>query len=395
MAASAPAMAGPITCTGSNNIFGSSAPQGISGQPPLCYVSAGVSSAPTEITCDLSRVCTGTASKNIAELGENYNTSFNETDQWAVQVTCRSTTTPTDYCVVIEDSTLTITSLVLKGSGNDDYLSLNPSGNSLKELRASGAPTDVTARVEGGHGHDVLYGTPDSSIEEVEVLGGPGDDHMFGFTGRGDRHRGGTGNDVSFGEGGQDECIGGDDDDLCVGGPGIDKQWGEGGDDFLCGYTISGTPTGVGGKWTHTYDPDWTTWTITCNQTSTDNYGYYDGGDGDDTIRPGKITSGTNQAIGGAGYDNIDAGATSSNGREQYCDIGQDGDELSLVDVDVLSASVNNRLVFTETTALLGTANGANVGACTDDTTYLPDYDAVNCIALIDHTCPFPQLAVP
>ena len=147
----------------------------------------------------------------------------------------------------IVDGTLRIV-----GSPEDDDVTISQNGNSvtvdgigksfdldqiqqLLILTGSGndriiANTSIPAEIYGGDGNDVIRGG--RGIDRI--FGEAGQDRIYGGDGN-DVIRGGEGADYLFGEGGSDSLFGDDGNDILNGGHGKDKLRGGAGDDVLSG----------------------------------------------------------------------------------------------------------------------------------------------------------------
>ncbi|MGH6735213.1 MAG: hypothetical protein ACRECX_03930 [Methyloceanibacter sp.] len=116
------------------------------------------------------------------------------------------------------------------GGDGDDLLFGHNGRNSL----IGGDGNDA---LRGRSGNDVLRGQGDNDFlaggnHRDRLFGDDGDDRLLGQNGN-DTLRGGNGDDLLFGQNGRDRLIGGDGDDLLTGGRGRDIQFGNDGDDIF------------------------------------------------------------------------------------------------------------------------------------------------------------------
>lgn len=125
--------------------------------------------------------------------------------QLATQVTIRDRTT-NELILQQRFDPLAIQDIVVWSLGGNDKVTNN---------------TNITSSIEGGAGHD-------------ELFGGGNIDHLFGGEGHDDLY-GRGGNDSLSGNGGNDDLWGGAGNDWMSGGAGYDELWGEAGNDTLIG----------------------------------------------------------------------------------------------------------------------------------------------------------------
>lgn len=146
--------------------------------------------------------------------------------------------------------------VTISGGNGDDIIAL--SGKALSvlvqgddgadsiDIRQVKADAELTRRLHGGGGSDILYGSDGANTlwgdDGSDTLiggnggnvlyGGDGNDALFGGS-LADMLDGGAGNDVLTGNAGDDSLFGGEGSDTLMGGDGDDMLWGDAGDDFL------------------------------------------------------------------------------------------------------------------------------------------------------------------
>lgn len=202
--------------------------------------------------------------------------------------------------------------------GDADIITSTASGVSTDDERVEAATLDAagvtsftaTALVEpvplpepsfndviiGGSGDDHLYGEQGhdqmfGGAGNDSMLGGAGSDWMEGDAGN-DRMHGGRHGDVMFGGAGDDTLEGGHGGDYLIGGSGNDNVSGGAGDDWLWGDATNNYPTGY-------TDPVQYSLDFMDTNRGED---FLDGGEGADVLLAG---NGNDTAVGGAGSDVI------------------------------------------------------------------------------------------
>jgi len=196
---------------------------------PYCQIVGGMNQI---LECDLlrnpgvapagdaeARAASGTSGADFSVWGE---------DPWGVPFCCEA--------VVADFGSATIEVVLLGGPG-DDHLRLND------HWGTTAAPFDLvprggvqlTGRIDGRAGDDEIYGSSCVDLNYVDnLVGGPGDDLMYGYDGD-DLMFGGVGQDEMRGNEGADSMWGGPDDDTMYGMEGDDSMYGELGADYLSG----------------------------------------------------------------------------------------------------------------------------------------------------------------
>ena len=139
----------------------------------------------------------------------------------------------------------TATRLEVHASGGNDRVTINTreamavhilgdSGHDVIRVRNDGETTahggEGDDNIRTGNGNDLLFG--DAGNDRLN--GARGDDIIRGGDDQ-DQLRGAVGNDVLAGNAGDDNLVGGGDRDLLIGGTGVDQLNGSGGDDILIG----------------------------------------------------------------------------------------------------------------------------------------------------------------
>jgi hypothetical protein len=148
---------------------------------------------------------------------------------------------------------------IMFGGDGLDHLDLDQNGicedySPLPELSrpydCEDGPDDTAAPEEdegdfmdGGNGNDIMFG----QLGNDTMLGQSGDDVVFGGEGN-DFMSGGADDDILFGEEGNDKLIGANGDDFLGGGVGDDTIYGGDGDDFILGGEGDDELTGGDGK---------------------------------------------------------------------------------------------------------------------------------------------------
>ena len=129
--------------------------------------------------------------------------------------------------------------LVVDGTINDDTISVEKHGNSFAVL-VNGEQIGEFSRQEVGsiqingyNGDDVIDLSKNLTISAI-VLGGQGNDTIFGSNGSNELH-GGDGDDTLYGGNGDDSLFGDAGNDYLHGGNGVDALFGGLGNDWLYG----------------------------------------------------------------------------------------------------------------------------------------------------------------
>lgn len=182
----------------------------------------------------------------------------------------------------------------------------------------------------GGSGNDIIYGNAAAN----QLFGNAGDDTIYGGGG-GDTAYGGAGRNTLYGQGGPDKLYGGSDIDTLYGGPGDDLLKGLGGDDLLYGGDGNDTLYGGGGA------------------------DILEGGNGKDYLHGGggadKLYGGADDdtLLGGGGYDELYGGSGNDllyggNGNN-YLE-GGDGDDTlwGALGNDLMLGSTGNDILYGE-----------------------------------------------
>lgn len=388
---SADATASFSPCNGTNNVFGSSAPYQASGFPPVCFVSG------STLICELDRVCRSTSdTKNVAEF--ILNGEYGLTSEWVLNVECGVSG---DFCMIYDNAADTIDTVQIDGTSQEDYIAFawDPPNPTVGWEYGFG-PTQsgvhpVTGNARGRQDHDILVGTIETQFVTINLYGGQGQDHLFGLADRSCNFFGGDDNDFVCAGAGDDYAEGGEDDDLLMGSLGRDTLKGGDGNDVICGHAATGVPSNLLSKFNASYGTgetdDWTTWSWSCDQTSGDNRGVYYGEAGDDFIFTSK-TTGTSRltylswADGGSGTDVIKA-AVGAEGPHEFCDPGQDGDEL---DVQGATSASTHQLIITATLSLDAEMRGNGTSTDCTNTSGLSGLSATGCNQVLGHVCPTP-----